>query len=51
MSELRVADGIVQRLAAPCENACFLVTGGISGGSAMHLHDAIGRANPLRKVA
>jgi acetolactate synthase I/II/III large subunit len=46
MSKIRVADYIAQRLVALGVDAAFVVT----GGAAMHLNDAIGRAPALRKI-
>jgi acetolactate synthase-1/2/3 large subunit len=46
MPRLRVADYIVERLHALGVDTAFLVT----GGGAMHLNDAIGKSEDLRKV-
>ena len=46
MSKIRLADYIVDRLAALGVDTAFVVTGGAS----MHLNDAIGRSPALRKV-
>lgn len=46
MSKMRVADYVVRRLNQFGIDTAFLVT----GGGAMHLNDAIGMSNTLRKV-
>ena len=46
MSKIRVADYIVERLAALGVDTAFVV----AGGAAMHLNDAIGKSPALRKI-
>ena len=46
MSQMRVADYIVERLAEHGIGHVFMVT----GGAAMHLNDAFGRESKIKKV-